>query len=100
MFGEKTSAGTVLVGHDPHALRELGENASYVAGGLEIVARAKLNDGVVAHDLEERILLRASEVYVGLGRLLGVQDEIPLVEAIDLLCRRSGSGGTSRSASC
>lgn len=88
-------AADVLPDHDHAELSRNAEDVGWLAGALATVARAKGHGGTVGEELEDKLLRRAEIVHVWLGRLIGAETEVPLVEAIDLLCRRSGSGGVS-----
>lgn len=97
---DRIPACDVLPGQDSATILANAEEMAWLGSALAIVARAKKSGDGITADLENRVINRAHDLHAWLGRVLGAESELPLVEAIDLLCRRNGSGGVSAKSSC
>lgn len=88
-------AADVLPDHDHAELSQRAEDAGWLGGALGALALAKRHGGDFGEELEHRLLHCAADLHAWLGRLIGAEAEMPLVEAIDLLCRQGGPVGES-----
>lgn len=89
----RINARDLLADYDSDDCQALGEEISYLAGMFGVVAMAKKRGQTVSAEFAEQFTRSIAVVTDRLREAGGVENELPLVEAIDLLCRRGGPAG-------